>query len=635
MAEAPPQAGSGTGTDAQPPPIMTPPSADAGDGAGRDPNDTVPIPVMLPGQEHLAAPPPTAPVRIARFDQEHPEGTPDSGPIDGLTSMLEQAEEAGDRAADRAGAPRRRFLLAGVIGVATAGTAGVAIRTALTSNDAGSPASGNLNRAPATNSGPPKAPAAVTPGSALSLPDGLSTDLLLRRVTYGLTPGMADAVGRVGLQKWLAGQLDPASVKDPDGDAVAALFPDLGWSTEMVRSQLGPGDQKVMKDLGAAHVGRAIWSSRQLYEVLVDFWSNHLNVPNLRGDLWDTRHRYDADVVRRNAIGSYEDLLVASATHPAMLTFLDGSRSTGAEPNENYARELLEQHTVGVDGGYGERDVQRAALLFTGWKVEEGQAIYDLERHFVGEVRVMRFVHPNATAAAGRTAQRAFLAYLANHPNTARTIARKLAVRFVSDQPPDSLVERLAQVYTAGGTQILPVLRALFSSPELAESAGEKVRRPFERLASTVRVLDIGVPEKPQSLADLYFWLQPSGHLPLASQRADGYPDVASAWLSPATALEQLNTTSSLVHAWWPTTLGLPGPGRLLENAPRDRAAVIEAVGRRVLGRPPSSSERSAARTLLSGTRLPESFGDGSWEQEETIALAATLFLTSPTHLSR
>jgi uncharacterized protein (DUF1800 family) len=625
MSEAPPQAGSDTSSNAlTPPTFMAPPDA-----AGE--HDTMPIDVPMN----------TVPVRIARFDQEHPAGTPDTGPIQGLTPDPEPSQAPGPPEEHRAdalesGLSRRNLLLYGAAGAAAAGGAGtVVLRSVLTSDDSRSTLSDTLGGSRSPIVGTPKAPAAVVPGGALALPKNLSTELLLRRVTYGLTTGLEDDVARAGAQKWLAGQLDPRSVKDPDGDAVGRLFPDLSWSTEMVRSRLSPGDDKMMNDLGAAHVGRAVWSSRQLFEVLVDFWSNHLNVPSPRGDVWDTRHRYDADVIRRHTLGRFEEMLVASAVHPAMLTFLDAGTSAGDKPNENYARELLEQHTVGVDAGYDEGDVRRAALLFTGWKVEGGQAVYDLESHWTGEVRVMRFTHPNATAAAGRPAQLAFLQYLANHPRTARTVARKLAVRFVADDPPDSLVERLAQVYTTGGTAILPVLRALFSSPEFADSAGRKIRRPFERLAATVRTLDADVPEDRQGLVDLYAWLGPSGHLPLAWPRADGYPDVASAWVSPAAALEQLNTVSSLVHAWWPTKLGLRGPRALLQDPPGDRNAVIEAVARRVLGRAPTPAERSSARTLLSGTRLPASFADRSWEQEETIALVATLFLLSPSQLSR
>jgi uncharacterized protein (DUF1800 family) len=530
---------------------------------------------------------------------------------------------------------RRNLFLVGAAGAATATGAGtVALRSILHTGAPSTPPGAAAGGGPSPVLGTPKAPAAAAPGSVLRLPANLSTDLLLRRVTYGAIPGQLDAVDRIGPQDWLTRQLDPTTLKDPGGDAVGRLFPDLERSTADLRARLQPFDGKVMTDLGAAHVGRAIWSSRQLQEVLVDFWSNLLHVPNPHFALWDTRHRYDADVVRANALGTYEDMLVASAIHPAMLLFLNVSEGGGSNPNESYARELLEQHTVGEDA-FSERDVRRTALLFTGWRVESGAAVYDLTRHFVGELKIMKFSHPNDTAATGRTAQRAFLHYLAHHPRTARNVARRLAVRFVSDSPPDSLVERLAQVYTNNRTAILPVLRALFSSPELADSAGEKVRRPFERLAATVRALDAGVPGDSQALFDLYFSLEPAGHQPLASPRVTGYPDVADAWQSPVAALEQLNATTGLVHGGWPEKLALPGPGRLLAKAPADRGATVDAVARRLFGRTATPAERAAARTLLEGSRLPATFRAGSEEQRETVALVATLLLTSPTHLTR
>jgi uncharacterized protein (DUF1800 family) len=591
----------------------------------------------------------TGPIRIARFDQEHPAGTPETGPIADLTADPSADPvvppdgpgtpgwpgRRGRASAIVSGMSRRNLVLAGAVGAATAAGAGTVVLRAITGTSSPTAPPAEDEGAPSPIQGTPRAPAAVVPGGVLALPDDLTTDLLLRRVTYGATPGLVGAVDRIGAQDWLARQLDPATVRDPGGEQVARLFPDLGLSTPEARSRLEDGDVRLLAELRAAHVGRAIWSSRQLFEILVDHWSNVLNLPAGDGALWDTRHRFDTDVVRANALASYEELLVAAAIHPAMLVALDGTESRGTRPNERYARELLEHHTVGADAGFSERDVHRTALLFTGWRAVDGAAVYDLSRHFVGELKIMRFTHRNGSAAEGRPAQHALLRYLANHPRTARTVAHGLAVRFVSDDPPDSLVERLAQVYTVGRTAILPVLRALFSSPELAESAGEKVRRPFERLAATVRALDAPVPGDRRPVTDLSSSLQAAGHLPLASPLPGGYPDVAAAWQSPGAALEQLNATSALVHGQWPERLGLPGPGRLLAEKPGDRDGVVDAVARRVLGRAPTAAERAGARALLEGTRLPATFRAGSAEQEETVALVATLLLCSPSHLTR
>jgi uncharacterized protein (DUF1800 family) len=598
----------------------------------------------------------TVPVRFARFDQEnptgavdtvpagpapdedpdgerHPGGTAPPGPpgAEGPGSDDAGTGDAAVAASDDWEISRNHVMVVlGAAGLATAAGAVLVLADSVsTSPEPLLPATGVEpgGRAPATG--------AAVPGAALRLPGDLATDLLVRRVSYGATPGMVEAVERMGPQAWLARQLDPASLKDPGGDEIRRRFPDLGRDPGALRERLRPGSAKVMTDLGAAHVGRAVWSSRQLLELMVDFWSNHLNVPCPDPRVWDTRHAYDAHVVRRHALGRFTDLLAASAFHPAMLAFLDGAVSAGRQPNENYARELLELHTVGPDAGYQEAEVRAAAILFTGWRVEDGVASYVPERHATGAVRVLEFSHPNTSAGDGEAAQRALLRYLATHPRTARTVARKLAVRFVSDDPPAGLVDRLASIYLDAGTAIVPVLRALFSSPELAASGGEKVRRPFEHLAATARALEVPLGEGTRGLVDLYRTLQPAGHLPLAWPEPDGYPDVAAAWRSPAAALEGLNGTTNLVHGWWPDKLALPGPGKLLDERPDDRDATIEAVSRRVLGRSPQRAERRAAEALLSGTQLPASFRPGSWEQEETVALVATLLLSSPAHLTR
>jgi uncharacterized protein (DUF1800 family) len=328
-------------------------------------------------------------------------------------------------------------------------------------------------------------------------------------------------------------------------------------------------------------------------------------------------------------------MLVASAVHPAMLAYLDNANSTGSEPNENYARELMELHTLGVDGGYTERDVKQAALLLTGWQLEQGEARYVPARHHVGAVRILGVRYVNGSAAGGQKAARQFLRRLASHPATARFVAHKLAVRFVSDSPPAALVQHLAAAYLRSGTAITPVLGQLFSSREFAASGGAKLRRPFERIIATARALGVRPGADREGLKDLYWMLESSGHKPLGWPLPNGYPDVASSWQSPASALDQFNIATAIVHGWWPTKLDLPGPAKLLATPPRTASGVVDAVARRLLGRAPTATERDAGRRLLASTRLPASFARGSWEQQESIALVATLLLNSPAHLVR
>ncbi|GAB6901598.1 DUF1800 domain-containing protein [Kineosporia succinea] len=510
---------------------------------------------------------------------------------------------------------------------AESGTAASAGAAATTSSSGAATTTGASPAARATTAG-----AGTTTAAAKKIK--VDPDLLIGRATYGRTAASDRSIDRLGASAWLERQLRPARIKDPKGLAVDAQFPDMKWSIAQTRANLKVGAWDVMQDTCANHLGRALFSSRELYEVMVDFWSNHLNIACPGGDVWDTRHRYQRDVIRKHAMTSFENLLLASAFHPSMLVFLNGAQSTGQAPNENYAREVLELHTVGVNGGYTEKDIQRSALLLTGWTFDEGRRAYDKSRHYTGRIKAFGFANANSDASKGPAVQQKYLKYLANHPKTARNIATKLARHFVSDTPPASLVTKLARVYTRNDTAIVPVLRALFTSPEFAASSGDKIRRPMEQVVASARVLGVRNGSSAKALMDMYYIVKDAGHGPLGWTMPNGYADTADSWQSPAGALQVFNSTTAMVHGWWPSKMVLPGPEKLLSTKPTTRAGVITAVGKKVFGRTPGRRERSAANQLLAGTKLPTSFTTGSWEQHETIALTTTLFLAAPAHLS-
>ncbi len=475
--------------------------------------------------------------------------------------------------------------------------------------------------------------------SPVTVSKKLTAEHLLRRVTYAPTPAMRAEVAKLGISNWLALQLAPSRIPDPLGDKVSALYPRLKWSISRVHAMQKNNDKyyEFLYEVGLQHLGRAIWSKRQLNEIMVEFWSDHLNVPAPADKGSYSRHRYDADVIRKHALGRFEDMLVASSTHPSMLAYLDNELSTKQQPNENYARELMELHTLGVNGGYTEKDVKQAALLLTGWETpwDTGVTRYVPSRHYTKPVRIMGRTIANGTGEAGRIAQQRFVRWLAMHPSTANHICRKLAIRFVSDNPSAALVKSLAATYLRNKTSIAPVLRQLFASAEFASSGSLKMRRPFERIVAVVRTLDAKYTGDKEGLMQLYWMTQSVGHVPMAWPTPDGYPDLARKWQSPAAALEMINHTSSLVHAWWPNKIGLPGPKKLLPKPPGNRAASIDAVSRKVLGRLPTAQEKAALNTLLASTKLPRSYPHEAWAREETGALAAIMLMTSPTFLSR
>src|SRR5439155_8507106 len=191
-----------------------------------------------------------------------------------------------------------------------------------------------------------------------------------------------------------------------------------------------------MRELGRATLGRQIWSSRQLYEVMVDFWANHLNVRNPLDGGDATRTTYDRDVIRQFALGRFAEMLHASARHPAMLHYLNNDEYDRRSVNENYGRELLELHTVGISGGYTEVDVRQSAYIMTGRTIDgKDMFSYDARRHYVGKVKVLDFAQPNTSAGGGLALGDAYVAYLAKQTANARHTVRKLAVEFVCPCP--------------------------------------------------------------------------------------------------------------------------------------------------------------------------------------------------------
>lgn len=428
---------------------------------------------------------------------------------------------------------------------------------------------------------------------------------LLRRVTYGLTPSLLAGVTPATTGKWLAAQLAPSTVDDRACASVVSRLTGLDWPIAKVRSESNAGrinGWDVMQNLGIAAIVRAAWSRRQVFEVMVEFWSNHLNITCPSSEVWDNRARFDADVVRRYALGRYNDLLLAATTHPSMLTYLNNAASTKDAPNENLGRELLELHSVGVGAGYTEDDVQACARLLTGLSIdwETGEFVYRSDDHHVGALKVMGYATKNASAD-GRAAVAGLVRYLAHHPSTAQRICRKLAVRFVSDDPPSGLVARLAKTYLANDTAIVPVLKQLFASAEFLAAPDRKVRRPFESLVATIRALDLQPPASGvEPLQGLYWMVGDLGQQPLAWPQPDGYPDVASAWQSTAGTLARWNSNLNLAADWWPRGFSRKPLTALIPSPrPSTHGALVVALGQRLRQRPTSTAERDAICAFL------------------------------------
>jgi uncharacterized protein (DUF1800 family) len=489
-------------------------------------------------------------------------------------------------------------------------------RTALGGAVAAGAAAALTTGAPALAAEPP-VHAAVEPGVVIEAGPGTAGLLpadpllhLLRRATFGPGPASIAEIRKLGAAAWLERQLKPATIDDPVADELIARLPLCGLSIAEIRAKVAAGQLKQfdwtpMWQLSFAAPMRAIWSERQLFEVMTDFWANHLNVTCPSGDVWDSRVDYDRNVLRKHALGTFADLLKASARHPAMLTYLDNRFSTRLVPNENYGRELLELHTVGLE--YTEADVKDAAKLLSGLTVDNatGQFRYDAGNHVTGAVKILTFSHANATTTGGEAAAMAFLDHLALHPSTARRIVTKLCVRFVADVPPAGLVTKLVKVYLDNRSAIVPVLRALFGSDEFASSVGAKTRTPLEDLAATVRILGYGPPPSGTKTYESLYWMaRNAGQAPMLWGPPNGYPDVAAAWSSPSGLLVRWNFHLSIAAGYWPADLVKPADllTGMIGARPATYGALIDATAKRLLGVTLGASQTAAVAAFYSKT---------------------------------
>src|SRR5688572_20483685 len=321
--------------------------------------------------------------------------------------------------------------------------------------------------------------------------------------------------------------------------------------------------QAVVAELVEAKLQRAVYSPRQLEEVLVDFWLNHFNVFVNKGPVGMLLTSYERDAIRPFVLGRFREMLMATARHPAMLFYLDNhlSRSTpdnapgsavfvnaGANQglNENYGRELLELHTLGSDGGYTQADVTNVARAFTGWTIFDpqryGEFQYNPQMHDRGEKVVLGHKFPRG---GGEDEGLKIIDLLSAHPSTARFISRKLALRFVADDPPQALVDRMAATFTKTNGDLRAVMETLLFSREfMSEGAWQaKMKTPLELVASALRALDANVTDTTalaQQLTDmgqpLYGRVDPAG-----------YPTTADAWSGSAGLLRRMAFANALV----------------------------------------------------------------------------------------
>ncbi|MCC7207072.1 MAG: DUF1800 domain-containing protein [Anaerolineae bacterium] len=369
---------------------------------------------------------------------------------------------------------------------------------------------------------------------------------VLNRLTFGPRPEDVARIEAMGIEAYIDWQLAPDDIPDPVLDAFLAEhdYATLDYNALAVR---GESDDMVEAMLMYTRLVRAAFSERQLFELMVEFWTDHFNVPF--GDLTVEKAIDDRDVIRRHALGRFRDLLFASAHSPAMLYYLNQDTSTAEHPNENYAREVMELHTLGVDGGYTEQDVKEVARALTGWTVREGapgRFFFNADDHDTGEKTVL-----GKRLAAGRGIEDGLdvLDLLAEHPSTARYISKKLCRRFVSDDPPQGIVDSTTGVFSATGGDIRAVMRHILTSPDFMAAPLQKFRRPIDFMAAAYRAVQPEVDDVWIPLGGLYEMGQPPFHW----HPPDGYPDVAPVWVNTNGLLARWNAAMFVAiaaHGW-------------------------------------------------------------------------------------
>jgi uncharacterized protein (DUF1800 family) len=438
--------------------------------------------------------------------------------------------------------------------------------------------------------------------AAVALPDAADVDPahhLLSRAAYGPWPGDLEAVRSMGAEAWVDRQLDPDSIDDAACNIRCGLIDSADLDVDLCYEM----DRDALRAEMARHtLLRAVYTRRQLFEVMVSFWTDHLNVNINKGDCVYLKPVDDRDVIRKHALGNFRDLIRASATSPAMLVYLDGAanaRRTPADvPNENYARELLELHTLGVAGGYTQRDVSELARCLTGWRVgtgfQLGKTQFEPSLHDDGEKRVL-----GQTIPAGQGGERDLeqvIDVVTRHPSTARFVSRKLVQRFVCEDPPAALVGRVAKQFAETGGQVKPLVRTILTSEEFRGSAGKKFKPPFRFIASALRA----VAADTHAHDGLIEYLQRMGQGVFQHPAPDGYPDEAAPWLG--TLLWRWNFAFALAGGKVPS-VKVPAEKLLAALGGAERSTLPDRLLRYATGRQAREADAAALTSGASGAK--------------------------------
>ncbi len=540
---------------------------------------------------------------------------------------------------------------------------------------------GLLNGCSASTGGAASAPAAaaplttIAPSGAVAPAPRVSGDRqiihVLSRLTYGPRPGDVERVRGMGVAAWIDRQLRPQTIDDSATERalaelttlrmpIAEALREFPRPDPKLRAQIASGEMsrqemleryplekrpaRIAAELQAAKAVRAVTSERQLEEVMVDFWFNHFNVFAGKGDVRWYVAAYEREAIRPYAMGRFPDLVRATAHHPAMLFYLDNwlsarpnfivpvgpNRGRKAGLNENYARELMELHTLGVDGGYTQRDVTEVARAFTGWTIDrpqtDGHFIFRPVMHDTGEKIVLGQRIP---AGGGRDDGERVIEILTRHPATARFIATKLVRRFVSDTPPPALVARVAGTYASTGGDIPAMLRTIFESPEFSseDAYRAKIKKPFEFVASAVRAL--GGSTDAQGGMALARASAEIGEPLYQAQPPTGYADRGEVWVNAGALLARMNFALGLASGRYPH-VSVELLALVAGADPRAPAAVLDRLLASIVADQAGPETRAVLTAQLSEPQITRLSPDDRGPANTDVAKLAALVIGSP-----
>ena len=506
------------------------------------------------------------------------------------------------------------------------------------------------------------APAAVqAANSSTQLTEQQRALHVLNRLGYGPRPGDLQMVMMLGVDKYIDAELHPETIRLPDQliarlDTLTSQDMPIGdllgeYLAAQKAAKNGDDDAKkkrketfqlIAEQTDEARLARAVYSPSQLEEVMVDFWFNHFNVFAGKGLDRALIPSYERDAIRPYVLGHFRDLLGATARHPAMLFYLDNWQSVapGFEPprrfgqpaqaklnglNENYARELMELHTLGVDGGYTQHDVTELARMLTGWTFEpqkmiKGGAVFSFvpRRHDDGDKEWLgRHISPRGVKE-GQFA----LDILAAHPSTAHHISYQLAQYFVNDNPPPALVERMAKRYLETDGDIRDVLRLLFSSPEFwdPKQIDSKFKTPYQYVVSAARASGLPI----NNIRPLLRTLNQLGEPLYGCQTPDGYKNTEEAWLNPDGITRRINFATVLATGKLPLATSPNDTINTMGNAAQAPAMAAQGSG----GMPASPPVDAEALLATLGGAISPKTRDTVMQSEP--GLRSALILGSP-----